>query len=554
MTEVRSVPYTQVHQPKLQTKQLVNWTSTDLWMLLDSALIFVALYTFCAVYHLGYLLVLFAFLVLVGLNARIPKGYGRTYKEIATLFRSGYLESVMQGVIWRQADPSNALMQWARYHGANRRGYAALPLGFGMVKAVLEGTTYRYGLLRQLDRPYDHLYITARGGAFSSLDITSQTAANDELATICNQVLAQSDLKAGISLLRITGPFNQSTLSGYLRENLNPVVALADNFVLDEDTKAWVELTARNLSQLRPTAASFGGAKVWPLIVITIRRSRKSWRQAMKGKASAEDLFDIPIIELGRELEQSLENANLLELTDVRCLGLAELAEVVRASWDTVGIQEWYKLRAEGQIPRNDDEIEQILAQYADIDEGLDAVDRALRAWPEHEVRIPEGHTDMLAMDGNYITVLRVTGLPEYVRSDQFLSLHYRNLLSQWSRFAVVGQGVSGKAETNHLIFGQSASANIESAFFSNRVVPHPKFRNKQRQLSQQAQEMSMMGVGQHFNILVPVVAESASTAKRSAKKMRALLTAQGFSCEIVPLSARQVDACISGILGANRL
>jgi hypothetical protein len=547
MQATQSLLVQEVPQNKLRGKSFSNWSRRDIRVVLNILLIIIAagVWLHALGQDAGAALAIAVLIVgLTPLLIRLPHGYGRLYDEVASGFRGEIRQLLLKGVWWQADDTDSRFIRWLRYR---RTRHGVIPLKLGVIQAKMNGRVQQIALLRELDEPYDHLFIAASGGKFSSLDPNAQQRATDELARITNRVVVQADLKLGISYLRMTGPYDPTKTLQYLQKNTNPVVAHPEQFELDEDTRAWATWLNENGNQLRPAAKRFGAADSWYLIVITIKRTRE-WRSASKGKLSDEELYELPIIELGRALEESLGTSSMLGLQDVHCVGLAELSCIVRCSWDVVGIEQYYHDRATGKIPTTDEEIDRIRQEHGD-----DAVDAALQTWPSRIIETP-GKGRCIRFDDNYIAVARTVELPERTRADQFMSLHYKARIGVWSRMAMVGQSVSGRAETRNLIIGESALLNMQTAFFSNRVVQNPRWRRKQQLLQQQSNQISAHTVAQQFNTLHTVVANSEREALRQLRELRAAIADNGHVADIVTPPDRQLAAAITGCLGINRL
>ena len=550
MLETKSVAYQEIPRNKLQSKVLTNWSKPDIWVLVTSFVCVIAAWVL-----LHPLVALIAATIVISLNFRSAKSYGRNYDEMKESIRGLYITGMLGGILWQAEDTSKGLARWLRRKGFFIGRGNVIPFSFAQVEAVIDEKVEKFSLLRQTDRPYDQLFIASEGGVFASLDVNQQQRAVDELATLTNQIIAQSDLKVGISYVRMTGPYDPSKIADHLRTNMNPIIAQLEKFALDPAKKAWAERMKVNANQLRPAATAAGAAKAWYLIVLTIKRG-KEWKKAQKGKLSDKQLYELPLVELGRSMVETLQSSATLELTHVRCLGLAELAMVVRCSWDVTSIGEYYMQLASGAIPRTDEEInvlrEKLVAEYGK-ERGEEYVGYALRAWPEKLIAVSrdEGY---VRMDDNYIGTLRVTRLPERIRADQFLALHYLMPKGMWTRQAMVGQSVSGDSETKQLIFGESALINWNNASRGGRIVTDPRYLRRRRALSQQAQQVSASSVSQHFNMLLPIVASSPTEFKLNHKRVKAAFNARGFHAELVRPPARLLSAAISGMLGANRL
>jgi hypothetical protein len=542
MQENVSVPYQEIPGNKLQAKAFVNWTGLDGFVFFASIGISIALGIWTH-WLAGLAMVIF----LLPLSAKFKTSMGRVYYEIAKGVYGEYLVHALRGVLWRSNDTSNKFVQWLRYKKYRRNAPATIPLQLGRVQATIEGKLERFSLIHQLDRPYDHIYLAARGGAFADIDIARNHRAVGELARLTNQVITQTSLRVGISYLRIKGPFDPTKIAQYLRTNMNPFIANPDRFELDPELRDFTEWMRENSKQLRPMARAFGGAESWYVIVITIKRTG-AWRTARKGKLDDQQLYELPIVELGRAMVDTLQHSPLLELTDIRCLSLAELSSMVRCSIDVTDIQDYYQKRAAGEIPKTDEEIDELLAQY-----GEEYVNDALQVWPTECIEV-SGKDNYLKLDGNYITTLRVTQLPQQARADQFLALHYMLEPGQWSRQAMVGESASGNAETQQLIINQSAQISLNAAFKNKRLITSPKFRRRQQELSQQVDQISANSVSQHFNMLITVIAPDLASMKRNRQKVISKCAANNFKVETIEGAGFQLDAGISGMLGINRL
>ncbi len=542
MQENVSVPYQDIPANKLQAKAFVNWTPLDGFIFFASIGISIAVGIWT-----HWLVGIVAIICLLPLSARFKSSYGRMYYEIGKGLYGSYVMHVLGGILWRSNDRSNKFVQWLRYKKYRRNPPVTIPLQLGRVQATIDGRLERFSLIHQLDRPYDHIYLAARGGAFSDMDISRNHRAVSELARLTNQVITQTSLKVGISYLRIKGPFDPTRIAQYLRSNMNPFIADPEAFELDPELASFTEWMRENSRQLRPVARTLGAAESWYVIVITIKRT-SAWRTARKGKLDDQQLYDLPIVELGRAMVDTLQQSPLLELTDIRCLSLAELSSMVRCSLDVVGIDSYYHQRAAGEIPKTDEEIDQLLVDY-----GAEYVNDVLQVWPNECIEI-SGKDHYLKLDGNYITTLRVTELPQQARADQFLSLHYMLEPGQWSRQAMVGEAASGSAETQQLIINQSAQISLNSAFRSKRIIVSPKFKRRQRELTQQVEQLSANSVSQHFNMLITVIAPDLASMKKNRQKVISKCAAKNIKVETIQGAGLQLDAAISGTLGINRL
>lgn len=540
--EQEAVIYQSVPDPKLQSKLFTNWTTNDKIVAGIFGLVFLASFVWTDFWSALIILSLGCFALF-----RRPRGYGRFYSEIYSDIVSWYIDTVLDGVLYSAEPVGNRLVQWLR----SRR--SAIPFKLTQVSATIDGKKERFGLLQQTDQAFDHLYIVASGASFSNLDVNHQAQAVNLLANITNDAVNRSELKVGMAYLRMTSPYDVTEFASDMREYMNPIVMYPERFNLDTDTNDWVEWSQQNAEQVREKLIEEGVANNWYVIVVTIKRGLKR-RAARKSRLSDKQLSAQPIIELGRSLVQNLRDNATLEMHDVHVLGLAELAYLVRSSWDVVGIHDYRRDRMNGLVPTTDEEIEAFVEKNKNPKTGeVRGLDAYLRAWPEKLIATSSKHS-YIRMDDNYISTLRVTELPRRVRADQFMSLHYRVPRGIWTRSAMVGLAVSGATETNQLVISQSFFANVNGAFNQNNVVEHPNVTNRRRLLQEQAEQMSAHSISQHFNMLQTIVAPSEDDLISQRRDVKGKIETPGFPSDIVKTSFRQLPAAMSGMLAANRL
>lgn len=545
-------------RPKLQGRSLSNWSVPDVLILITilatAGLAFWKLGPVVGVMPTVFLVTLF----------RSPTGYGRVYVDVSTEMASTWRNDFHQGIWWRKDDNEGSkLALWLR------KRHDALPAQFVRIQTEIDGAVKKICLLHQTDRPYDHFYITARGGAFASADVNQQTRYVAEMNDLLNQIIAQSGLKAGISQLRITGPFNQMIVSDKLSQGIDPVVAKPELFNLDEPTSQWVEWARENARQIPLALEQHRASHVWSLIVVTIKRRRK-WKSL---KFTNQQISEIPIIELGQALIDGLREKENLMLEDVHSPDLPESALIARCSWDVVGIGDYYRRRSEGAIPKTDEEIDAILDEYEAIAEeeaasvrnrwkrkailaqgaidGAREVDRRLEAWPQVCIETLQKE-NYLKFDNNYIAVLRVTELPKEFRSDQIMSMHWL-VKNRWTRFAFVAESTSGEAQSNMLVYKASLLNNYDRAFYANRIVRDPRRSKKSREIMDQLDQMSVNTIAQMANGLITVIERDPERLRRAVKEVKAKYGSIGFKTEQVIGSARLIDYFFSGALAANR-
>ncbi len=546
---MQSLAYKEVPDNKLQSRQLTNVSPTDWWVALFSFLVMIASGTWA--YKLSgstipmIFIVLFQFPIFLVMMYRMKQGFYRIYGELYYGMVAFSKHAIFGGVWWLATDTSRWFVRWLRNRNGKR---PALPLNFTVIKAVIEGTVKRVAVLRELDRPYDHVYFTAEGGSFVTHDPSMQMRLVDMLAGVTNQAVSMANLKLGITYLRVLGPGNESQFTGFFGTNMNPIIARPEAFELDDDTAAWAADMQETANELRPTMRQFGAGRPIAVVKLTIRRDRKFWRRARGGKFSNEELYDLPVVELSRSMAEALASNSLFAFQNVKVLGLADLADMMRAALDVTDIQQYYADRQAGIIPRTDDEIDTIVKN-----EGVEGLNARLQCFPRERIEIgPDGK--WMRIDNTYFSVMRVKQMPERVRADQFLNIHNLAPTGVWTRIATVGQSVSGSTETRNLIVQSSALQNFQQAMYSNRIVDDPRRRRQRERVSAQAEEISSNTIAQFFNILVVVAAGSERDVLRQRRVMKAGFMNAGFVTHDIDDVTHIQNAVISGVLGVNRL
>ncbi|MBM3209778.1 hypothetical protein FJZ39_00305 [Candidatus Saccharibacteria bacterium] len=546
------IGWQKVPNNRLQGKSLTNWTRLDLTVLLLIVLLGIAVGVWTReIFGVAVVLFLLPWLY------RPRKWFGRLYREFADIFMELTIMGVLKGVVWvrEEDDTSPKFQRWMRrklFKPKSRR--SPFPLSLTQVRAEIRGQEEVFSLLHELDRPYDHLFITADGGSFFNKGASQHDVVNT-LGEILDRIIAQTtNLSVGLSLIRVTGPNNLAELNGYLRKNIDPIVLHPDLFVGSAESYERAKWLARYAEQLQPMLDNAGAASPWYLIILTIKRS-SAWRRAINGQLSDKQLHELPIAELGRTLVEELSSSGTLDMRNVRSLSLAEHSTVCRTGWDVAGIQDYYTRQAEGIIPRSNEELDAIWKET-----GADGLDAALKTWPERIIKVNTEH-HYVQLDNNLISVMRIVQLPETVSAEHYRLLHDLPKPGVWTRQAMVGQAVSGNAETHQLLFAQGMMANFNDAFYGSARVHNPKRQRRERDLAERTDLVSRQTIGQHYNqlhtVVVPLrgdITEAESILLRQRKQLRASLIGAGFHAEVITGGSRQIAAAISGCLGINRL
>ena len=316
---------------------------------------------------------------------------------------------------------------------------------------------------------------------------------------------------------------------------------------------------------------SYRAAEIMSFITITIKRRRK-WKNL---RLTNDQIAETPIIELGHALIEGLRESSNLMLQDVHSPSLPDSALMARSSWDVFGIEDYYRRRANGEMPRTDDEVDAIIESYVEAAlakakaasitserklrtiaakaqmEGAREVDRLLAAWPQERIET-DGKEDFVRFDNNFIAILRVTELPKQFRSDQIMSLHWR-VKKRWTRFAFVSESISGDAQTTMLTYKASALENFNRAFYGRRIIRDPRRTNRSKEVMGELEQMAVNTIAQMANGLVTIVESDPRRLRRAVKEVKAKYKSIGFKTEQVKGSARLIDYFFSGALAANR-
>lgn len=547
--DTQNLPYKDVPDNKLQARVLTNISPTD-WTMIGVCLLLTAVtavwvYNITGTTVMPLLTSVFQLMLLGTLLYRFNNGFNRIYLEVYRGIRLGAKHRLMHGIWWKAVDTDRWFIRWVRNRNGKR---PAMPFNFTVIRAEIDGVIQRVAVMRELDRPYDHVYFIAEGGSFVTHDPSMQMQLVDILASVTNRTVSMADLKLGITYLRVLSPADESKLTKYLTANIDPVVAMPDQFELDEDTRAWAADAQVTLNELRPAIRKFGGARSVGIVKLSIKRSRSTWRHIKSGKATNEELYDLPVVELSRAMAESLRSNSVFDFTRVEVLGLAELADFVRSSIDVVDIQSYYADKVAGKIPSTDEEIEKIVES-----EGATGLNQRLQCWPRQEIELgPNGK--WIRIDNTYFATLRVTAVPRRARADQYLNIHYLAPPGVWTRVATVGQSVSGATETRNLIYKNSLLLNFQSAMYSNRIVQDPRRRRKQQLVDNQTEEISAHTIAQYYNNLVVVAASTERDVLRNRRTMKGNLLDAGFETQYVDQIPHMMDALHSGVFGINRL
>jgi len=539
-----SVVYSQqIPDNKLQARIFTNFSAPDgVFVGIFAALIYLGAVT----YPFTVILIM---IIMVVLFIRLPGGVGRLYREVWLEWKGMYIEGILGGILW-QADESGREKRFAKYLRGRR---SAIPYEFAQVKAVIDGKLERFGLLRQLDRPYDILFLKARGGNFANMANSEESRSVNLLTSVMNSsILRHTNMKVGSSYVQITTASNPYQLASNLRGKIDPIIQFPEKFQLSDSEKEYVEWQRENIDQWQPAIAAMGGKQSWQLIAVTIKRP---WSTRLRSKVTNitnQQVVNLPIIELARTIVEGLRNAESLGLTDIHAVGLAELAEINRAGWDPYGIDEFFKAKSQGLVPTTDDDIDRFMETHKGDPNLPKLLDGFLQAFPKKIVRIHR-KKKCVQFDQSFISVIRITRLPESIRADEFRALQYKLSRYGWIRRAMVAESVSSDKETKQQLIGQSALISIEEAMNSKKIVRDPRLLRRRQKKQDQTNIISAQSIAQLFNYLWTVVCPSLDNNEIAQREIVGLLRSSGFDAKVVTQPALMVDAAISGMYGINR-
>ena len=410
----------------------------------------------------------------------------------------------------------------------------------------MDGAQFDFALLHQTDRPYDHLYIECKGGRFAAEDAFEKHRLVEVLGEIFVNILNQTKLKAGMGCIAITSPENFGYFQYYLRQHGDPVVVrddLDDN--LDEASREAIRQQRENLDQIIPTLRDHLAADTHALIVLTIKREGE-WKPVERGQATHQEIYNLPVYRLGRALVDSLR-ASDWDFGRVEILRAHQLFLVCRRSWDVFGIGDFYETYNAF--------VQEFTDQSGHITDALQLFE-ALRAhlseWPERVVRAE--HKDALQMDDNFITVLRITGVPQVMRDDTALALRQQMGDGAWVRYWIGGESASGQTLQMQVWSNQSASDSVSGAFFDIFTRELPSTKRRRERLAQQAESLEQVSVAQKMQRFVAIITSEHRWSEEYYGKVVALLKTQGFTCEVVSVRAELLNAVLTSTLAVPRM
>jgi hypothetical protein len=523
---------------RLRRPFFTDWTAGDLIVLAVTVTTVIVM-----IVQIGFFGALVLGIPLLFLNFRFT--YGRGWNEVAAIFKDLFIIMVLRDTLFLAHDQDHSPwpIRWIRQKRYRRPvNRYVLPIRH----MVVEAQGVQYGIIQQLDRPYDHLPVRGRGSNFSSYDGNRQYATSSTLALQVDQVAAQTDLRIGVSYVRMTRPVNTYNTALYLALNGQPLLLDPDKFELDEKLAMVAKQVQKGADEIFATQRQNGVAETTPAAVITIKRTR-DMEKAVKGKSSDEMLHELKIIELGRLMVDAIRNSGM-NVRDLHCMSYGELCQFIRGGYDVT------ELSFHEGVPNASVEVvtrEDVLSGKYDREE-MGAVKDPFPVMPTHSIVVGD---DFLCMDGNWISTFRIVRNLERFHVSKIQSVyHHSSPAGVWSSMSSVGETISGEAETRTLLYRQSLEQSVAGASPFQRVIANPKKLRWRNKINQQAMEMSASSLAQQYNDVICVVASTKKEMIANRNKMIGIYRANGFSCAVIKGRCRQIDGYLTGAYGVNRL
>jgi hypothetical protein len=545
MSETIPPQYRENASQSIRGTWLKKWTTGDVVVLTASIFAFLVLLESV---NIGFALL--GGLLLVLLN--VPFFYGHLWYDIAVLVQGVYIRVVLGGKLYvnPREDTSRRWVRWLRQKRYRRpENRYVFPIHLTVVDA--RGT--QYGIIQQVDRPFDHIPVRGHNSDFSSLDHQTRDFAVAKLASSIDELsmLAREQwgLKLGISHVRLSRPVNETQIGDYYLKSGHPAVFEPDYFELTPEQEEVMAGLRENVDQIVPTLQAYGVADSWQLMLPTVKRTREMER-AMKHKLDDESLYDLRLIEMGRKIVEAIANSGM-NVRRPHCLSYLEVCQLIRAGWDVRNL-DFLGYKGDGKI---------VLVTQEDVDDpdspyGPEDIGTIMEPFETFPTESIEAGSDYICLDGNWISSFMLTRQPErYNVSDVQYVYHDESPAGVWSSIASAGETISGSIQTNILVYKGRITGGLSSWWNPDPDgVIHPKTRRKRQAQDQEIQTMGMSSLAQRYNEVVTVVAptKEAMIAGRSA--VMAQMENRGYKCRLVNRTALQMSAAITGIYGINRL
>lgn len=571
MSDQSNQLYYQNPNNKAKGTYVQDWTVADVWVFVISVTTTISAWIAVEAEKLHWGWAGLISLVSLALNIHIE--YGRLYAELWQMLQSGYIATVLGGVLW-QADESDSrfvnYLRNRRYlRGDDRR--ARIPLSLNVVEAKVDGKFERYGVLNELDTDWGYLCVRADGSAYGDLDLADQQRVHEELSRAINSFFGTHDQKVGVTQLRVVRPADLTSIDRMIATSGDPFMVYSEGlppeidpeerwFDLSPERKKWAEFRSWNFSLLKPTARAMAATREWQVLVISFTW-KSITKRAASGKLDDRQIGDLPLIELGRSLSQEIASISLLELQNPHVMSPVEVSEFVRAAFgvDAHNVEQYYAAKARGDIVSSEDALQVVTHEMIELnpteftrsDVGTILTD--LHMWPKSRIQVED---DRILIDDTWFMAVRFAQTPEVEHPTKAQAVHFASLPGSWSSFAAVSVRSRGSIDTNVLMSKETARRSFEEYRSRGRMMVHPKYRRRQKMADLSLEQVSLASTNQRYLPIAVLTApcEAPELLDKRFTQFRLAMKNQGILAVKIKGRVRQLDAVITGVLGINRL
>lgn len=575
VSDLTAEQYYQNPNNKAKSSYLSGWRRRDGWVLVITVLSSVA--GWIAVnadrLHWGWaLLITFSLLF----NAHVE--YERLYEELQKLLAGAYISIFLNDILWEAEPTGNRLQRFLRDRRYLRDGdrRAPIPLAHHFVEALVEMedgqmVRERYGVLDELDTDGGYMGIRVDGSAYGDQDFRDQQRIHADMSRALNAFFGTADRRVGVTELRLVRPADLTVIDKTIAESGDPFMFYPDGlpadidplqrkFDLNEGSQRWAEFRSKNFALLKPTARRAAATRPWMVFIISFKWKRVASR-AIKGGLDDEQINDMPLIELGKMLNEELRAVPGLELQNPHVMSPIELAEFTRCALipDVPSTDRYYEDKVLGRFVSNEDDLEVVTAetvkQYPDRFKKSDigTILTELPAWPKKRI-VVKG--DRILIDDTWFMMLRFTQTPEVEHPTRAQQVHFATPPGEWSGHAEVSERTSGTIDTNMLMAKETAVRSFEEHRNRRRLIVNPNVRRRQRRAQLGLEQVSLESTNQRYLPISHITApfDKPKLLNRRFKKYRTDMKNQGIKVSKVRGRARQLAALITAVLGVNRL
>lgn len=515
-----------------------------------SSLILLGVWLHFSGHTMLWMFVLFAFLLPLNWISE----YDKMYAEILRGINGTVMGAVLKNRLWLGPEERETLEEGPIARTVRSRFYDRHP-PFRLSLEAVEALGETYGVLNQTDSNIGHLYLRADGSLYGGLDSEGRKRALKALSQALNRYFGRMDGDVGVSQIRVTRQQDMTVLPLTQAVAGNPFMMKPEHYELPPGRRKYFEWQRKNFGQLESTLRGFGPAENWELFVVTFKWG-KEYTRIDKGKMTEEELYESPLIQLGRVLLEELANVPRLGLQNPRIMGPAELALFIRSCLAPFELDSYYEARVNGEVPRSDEDVVFVTQEMIDAEpdrfqqSDLNTITN-LNVWPIHEIEV---HHDRVRLDGSWFMVVREVQKPRLEGEDTAQAVHFTMPNGSWDSFAEVCEKTSGEAETRQIMLQESARQSMYRLMNQDRVVEHPKHRRRRLRYEQEVNRVSANSINQRFHRIRVVTAPTSKLLDGEYNKLRSRVAPQGVKLRPVKGRARMIDALVTGLLGANRL